>query len=326
MAKSTDRATRVALALLNHLAEGPTDDLRSVRCFRTSQFRSLLLQLNEGRQRPSGVALEASLRQLGYVRPLRVDVGRAHRPKDAFMMAGLHNLGPPSAEELLQVWSPSGVLAYFTAISIHQLSTQIPPYCVLVETRSPTPTVRPEAPQKMLDHNGDQRHRDEDRPARGEDDRARHQRQHAIGQLAFTYEGMPHYISERQLPLRHSQDVVLHPLTTGTVTTVAQTLADTLRHPIACGGPAVIVEAWENGFDIADLGELDDCLGAWGDDELDARRLGWLCESLNLELPPALAARVDAACANLAQARIAPLFQGLNVGAVDDRWRLRVAQ
>ena len=68
------------------------------------------------------------------------------------------------------------------------------------------------------------------------------------------------------------------------ITTLEQTLIDTLHRPFSCGGPSVVFEAWSNASDIMDQSRILECLREIQDNNLSRRAGYFLVENLRLKL------------------------------------------
>lgn len=310
---TTNLNATLEFALRTHLVAGPTPTLPSTRCVRVSTLQKLLLEI----MKPTGLRLSGAtairqLRDAGIAQPHWARRPNQSEPTIEFMLLGLHDLGDPDAAELLQAWLPRGVLAYGTAIALHNLSTQRLPHAHLVDPgqfEMPTDVARLPASNPAADTpNSASRHHD------------------PLGTLAFTLQGVRHYVSKRTLPIAATQRIHLHALATGRVTTVAQTLVDCLRKPLPCGGPSVIYEAWETGWPLCADGAIAACIDAWGALDIDLCRVGALIERLDLAFDGLMQTRIENARERRKDGPFDALFAGLHYGSFDERWRLQVAE
>jgi predicted transcriptional regulator of viral defense system len=143
--------------------------------------------------------------------------------------AGSHEPDPPSSAEILLALKPRGVVCYSTAVFLHGLSTQIPNHH---HVAGPTPTMR-----------GNVRTTDNESASGDESGKDRSK----LGQQLFELSGSGFYAHRRSD--RHLQEHELvqnDPKTMVRITTLEQTLYDTLFHPRLCGGAAIVFEAWES--------------------------------------------------------------------------------
>ena len=135
-------------------------------------------------------------------------------------------------------------LCYYTAIQYHELSVQVPAHHHIASFRvgsinnvvralSELPHSTAQSPTPLP----------------------------SLGTLLFHHQGIPYYTTsrdERWIP--GVQSIWLSDTLLARVTTLEQTLLDTLHNPWSCGGPAVAYEAWENGCMLMDEGYLSDYL------------------------------------------------------------------
>ncbi|MFT3882954.1 MAG: hypothetical protein QM703_25270 [Gemmatales bacterium] len=70
-----------------------------------------------------------------------------------------------------------------------------------------------------------------------------------LGEWLFTYKGLRYYKTTKENRLVPGiQTRFLNPTSIVRITSLEQTLLDTLHRPLSCGGPAVVMEAWEQGI------------------------------------------------------------------------------
>lgn len=302
--EATGANADVESALHAVVAGGPTETLPSVRCMRTKSLEGALREALNAQQpgRHSGRRALKRLVEHRLARPVFVQRPKEDRPSSEFYEVGLHDLGPIGAFELLMAWNPAGVLAYASAITLHELSTQRLPIAHLVVLKEPRPPTAVPPPASA------------GRSTRSHDPH---------GQLAFVRDGIRHYESTRSLPIARTQEIQLHELARGRVTSIAQTLLDCLRKPLPCGGVSVIFEAWETGWPRCSEKALVAVLDAWRWPDVDLRRIGWLATALQLDLPPQLAEHCERA-RKVPDAWEAPLFAGLTFERRDEDWKLLV--
>jgi hypothetical protein len=138
--------------------------------------------------------------------------------------------------ELLMAGKPSGVVCYFSAVAFHALTTQLVEHHHVAELRPQGPgpgsgrleedvAVPPERP-----------------PASG------NRRPRGLGKLLFRFQGIPFYSTRRSVRLVPGVQTRGHgPRAQVRITTLEQTLLDTLYKPFQCGGPEVVFAAWQEG-------------------------------------------------------------------------------
>jgi hypothetical protein len=208
--------------------------------------------------------------------------------------------------ELLQAWEPRGVICYFTALRFHALTTQPPSHhhvAVLV-----SPVRRP--PQLFRS-----------------DSSAGHRTFTPLGTPLFWHKGLLYHRTSRDPQyLPGIQTRFLNDRAMFRISTLEQTLLDTLHRPMSCGGPSVVFEAWEEGLPRIDETRLLEYLSRIDNGPL-ARRVGYMLEARQYEAGKELTDLLerhrktvvpdDAAAWN-------SLLPGYTFSRRDERWLLEV--
>ncbi len=152
--------------------------------------------------------------------------------------------------ELLMAYRPDGVICYLSAISLHSLTTQIPSHHHIAVVRNPVPTLQEQNRGSSLSATN-QLHLEPYKVHA-----AVRAKKSVFGRKIFSYSGIPYYQTERTPRLMPGvQRRVNGPRGQLRVTTLEQTLLDTFHKPQNCGGPAVVLEAWETALDSGRLDE-----------------------------------------------------------------------
>ncbi len=174
-------------------------------------------------------------------------------------LGGISSISPT---ELLQATQPSyqnTVICYFTALEHHGLTTQDAPHHHVATLKTAPRQSQPET--DTLPANADN-------PVR----------KPQLGTLLFRYQGVPYYMTQRDPTLMPGiQTVRLSSACQVRMTTLEQTLLDTLHKPWSCGGPAVVFEAWERGLPLLDDARLAHYLKTIGRTDF-TRRAGYMLE------------------------------------------------
>jgi hypothetical protein len=161
------------------------------------------------------------------------------KPSNKFFLLGMHasrelNIDPL---ELLQSYQPSGVICYFSALTHLNLTTQ-------VATHHHIAFLTPHGNQPKV-HQAENGHMPSGPP--GKNDRSK------LGTMIFSRQSIPYFSTKRVI---HSipgiQSRFLSPWTKIRMTTLEQTLLDTLQYPFHCGGPETVFEAWEKHINTID--------------------------------------------------------------------------
>lgn len=137
-------------------------------------------------------------------------------------------------------------ICYFSAIQHHELSSQIPPHHHIARLKKMARKSTKDRLAFLKKQDNNNKDQNVSKPS--------------LGTLLFYYEDTPYYETSRDCNLVPGiQEVLLRPSLLARVTTLEQTLLDTLHKPWSCGGPAVVFEAWENGVSLID----DELLGSY---------------------------------------------------------------
>jgi len=203
--------------------------------------------------------------------------------------------------EVLQAALPSGIISYFAAVSFHELTTQTPTFFHVGRlakgmqpefTPNPTPTDR-----------------------------------NPLGTKLFDYDGAPFYESKRFEGLTVGVQLrAMGPRTLYRITTVEQTLLDTILQPRRCGGEAVVLEAWSNALGRADFEKMAELLVKIGRDSL-VRRVGAMLEIQGIELRDCES--MQSLLGSLKQtihvdAEVIPLLPGFDYTQPNENWKVLV--
>ncbi len=171
----------------------------------------------------------------------------------------------PDAWELMQGYRPGGVLCYFAAAAFHELTTQEPAFYHIAN-------LRPAGPKPEIG----------EMPATVASDGSKRQR-NPLGTLEFRFQGLPCYITGRDeatIPGIQTRD--FGPRTQLRITTLEQTMLDTLWQPLKCGGESVVFEAWERGVQRWNPERMAKHLAAINRQDLE-RRVGAMLSLLGVE-------------------------------------------
>ena len=273
MAPSTNRNTSKDDHFTDVLAEfsrtfgSRSSKYSNVRCISKAALIKELLDLRSRLTHPtakatSGQALLECLVKSGLVHPVALTDTDRGQSADRFFSIGLNETNSELEPiELLQAMVPEGAICYFTAVHIHELSTQIPSHHHIARIVDATPR-----PGKLRN----------DAPLPRPTNVAPSQRRDRLGQRQFHYRGTPYYITTRgRKRVPGIQKRFYTNKTVFSVTTYEQTLLDTLDRPLSCGGSSVVFEAWNRGSRELDQDRLLHYLKAIRDHRL-TRRVGYM--------------------------------------------------
>ena len=266
MTKAHERQSESSIELLlRHFSSKLTDSatsLPSTRCISRPELVRLLGAVRNELAIPrlgSASSLLDILARSGLIKHIEITPLSQRVREDRFCAVGLHTdpqLIDPA--ELLQVHVPDGVICYFTALQLHELTTQSAPHHHIAKVRPLDAMPTPEA----VSH----------------DVVTAVTAPPPLGSAQFEYQHIRYYLSVRDATiLRRHQQRFLNAFSRVRVTTLEQTLIDTLHRPMNAGGPSVVFEAWQ-----AARGKFDDTvlvdLLLQIKHPLLARRVGYMLE------------------------------------------------
>lgn len=304
---STQPAFDLLLAALAERLEQPSDELPSVRCASYRTLRKLIRDLRTHDThavlaRHPVKALVAHLVATRVITPL--EVPDIPDPQDRLFALGL-GTDPNTLDpiDLLVALEPAGVVCYFSALSLHRLTSQHPSHHhvarLVPRPRSlPPVTPRPDPVQPAA--------------------------KRKLGTARVTWQGVTYYSTQRdRSTVAGVVEQYLHDRLRCRATTVEQTLLDTLLRPASCGGPPRVFEAWETARPLVQLEKLFALLETIDHPEL-WRRAGYMVEDQRFPLGPAHRSRLDQEAERARNAAPVPLLPGLPYTYPSPRWQLLV--
>jgi len=245
--KSTSKSKKLSFIVrnLSEKLKRPTPLLPSVEWMSESCIKHLLIDVRDEFHLPrsdTGKELLNMLIESGLAKELEIkDVPLGKDPHIVYCLefGGRPEISP--AELLLSTQSDFSktAICYFTAIQHHELSSQIPSHHHIAKLKPMSRLSEKERLAFLKKQDNNPNTRDIKNPS--------------LGTLLFHYEDTPYFETSRDRNLVPGvQEVLLRPSLLARVTTLEQTLLDTLHKPWSCGGPAVVFEAWENGVALID--------------------------------------------------------------------------
>jgi len=180
---------------------------------------------------PSGTKIIEHLISMGLA--TKVPVEETARPipsKELFVIGifGSHNLEIDPLE-MMQAYNLKGVICFFSALAHLNLTTQIPVHNHIASL----------IPKKIVDIARLTSVNDWAAPTDVSKTRSK------MGTPIFSYQNVPIYSTKRIInSIPGIKSRILSPWAIIRMTTIEQTLLDTLQYPLQCGGPEVVFEAW----------------------------------------------------------------------------------
>jgi len=254
----------------------PSEDHPAARVWRRSDLVAVIAKVRDERLEqlkstfPSANAVIERMLQIGWLQKLPVQNGVGERTLPEIYLLDMEATEEdlPEFWELLQGYQTTGVLCYFGALSFHELTTQVPAFFHIATLLSPTPRTSVIAANPGGDVG--------EKPGRIRD---------PLGTLIFRYQGRPCYATRRDSSLVPGIQLREYgPRTQLRITTLEQTMLDTLWHPLRCGGESVVFEAWERGVGRWNPERMAKHLSTINRQDLD-RRVGAIMTLIKCEIP-----------------------------------------
>ena len=179
---------------------------------------------------PPAIKLIEQLEAIGWLFPVATSQSKASPQASRFFLVDMEAGNNPIIDpfELLMASIPNGIVSYFSALSFYGLTTQTPPFYHI---------------GRLVKHA-------DNRPLSAEEQRnapkmARPVRD-PLGTALFSFKDKVYYSTKRdESSVPGIQMRVMSPRSWIRITTKEQALLDALCQPMRCGGPAVVLEAWD---------------------------------------------------------------------------------
>ena len=261
------------LRLLRDQVLEPTDDFPTVRCWTRTNLEHLIMQViksDPDQLVPStfygaGEVIQGLI-EMGWLKPIPIESEKEPASAMYFLeMEAKEGEMMIDPLEVLQGFLPNGVLCYFGVLSYLELTTQVPPFfhVAKIDQASVPPEWKEPSSTQVV----------EGRRLRN-----------PMGTELFRFEGAMCYQTRRYRGLVPGvQERMSGKRTKLRMTTLEQTLLDSLIYPTQCGGQSVVFEAWERGMDLWNPDRMADYLVQIGKPTFD-RRVGAMLEVLGIKL------------------------------------------
>ena len=289
----------------------PTDEHPTAKIWKHSHLAAVITKVlgHLGMKSWTAKSVIQRMIEMGWLHPIALE--DAGSTSLYLLDMGAREDEQPSSMEVLQGCEPKGVLCYFGVLALHELTTQMPAFYHVALLRAQPPAQLAPAPR-----------RSDSLPAVKPD-------RDPLGTLAFRYQDTPCYTTRRDpafMPGIQLRDV--GPRTCLRVTTLEQTMLDTLLHPLRCGGESIVFEAWERGVSRWNPDRLAGYLDAINRDDMD-RRVGAMLDLLD-EKPGSvlLKSRMENCRARLesdsAVEEPLPLLPKFSFPNINTAWRIQI--
>lgn len=304
-------------ALSDKIAE-PSPDHPTARCWTHTSFANVVQDIRR-KSLPSTFPhtpeIIAHLIKIGWACRVDVDLlSETSTPSREFYLLDISASHGAKVDpfELLQAYRPDGVICYFSALTYHSLTSQMASFHHIASL------IKPGKSKKAT-----YEFRNPDKT----DETQISTKKISLGEMLFSYENIPYYLTKRSpSKLVGMQTRILGPRTHIRITTLEQTLLDTLHKPLYCGGASVVLEAWEEGINRFDEERFKEYLDKLSS-RLLLRRVGAMFELLEYEtsdeLKEALEKGLEFFDEDAPETYIS-LLPGLEFPSLNLKWRVKI--
>lgn len=248
---------------------------------------------------------------MGFASRIPVEGTAGTAPSKEFILLGIQESQDLDVDplELLQSYDQQGTICFFSALAYFNLTTQVPVHHhIATLTNQATTNTNLERSVTIVNPK-------------------KKNTKSKLGTYLFNYEGVPFYCTRRvKSSIPGIKMRVVSSRTNLRITTIEQTLLDTLQYPFHCGGQEVALEAWGRHIGQMDGDLLLDYLRTIRIDPL-TRRVGAIFDLFGI--PPAkyLHSFLNESMSRiLSQPEVPeiPLFRGINCQRSNTTWKILV--
>lgn len=216
----------------------PTEKHPTARIWRESDLKTVVTKVRKEQLAelkstfPPAKSVIARMLEIGWLRQIPVESSTGEDAPPTLYLLDMEATEEdlPDPWELMQGYRPGGVLCYFGAAAFHELTTQEPSFYHMANLRPSGPKPEPGEIPAIEAADGTKRERD------------------PLGTLEFRFQGLACYTTNRDestIPGIQTRDY--GPRAQLRITTLEQTMLDTLWQPLKCGGESLVFEVWERG-------------------------------------------------------------------------------
>lgn len=260
----------------------------------------------------SGTKITKHLESMGLAFKVPVEGVESNSSSKSFYLLGISASKKETVQpfELLQSYKQDGIICYFSALSYFSLTTQVPKHHHIATIIKKTKLITTQPTSNINNEKGDnKRKRDK------------------LGTFEFSYQDLAFYSTKRKdYTIPGIQVRVLNPRTNIRITTIEQTLLDTLQYPYRCGGPAVIFEAWKTHKNKIDESKILDYMKKIGSDNL-SRRVGAMFEIFKYKSGNELSNHLNEIQNTILPTNKIlniPLFKGISYSNINMNWKILI--
>jgi hypothetical protein len=276
-------------------------------------FKKIQNELNLASTFPSGTRILELLISMGLANRISVENIPRIIPSKEFFSIGIQEANASLIDpvELLQAYFQSGIICYFSALYLLDLTTQqVTHHHIAIPTKPPINSEFEESETSSKINSS---------PLKSGRSK--------LGTPSFFYQDIPFYSTRRFKNTIPGLKVrILSPRTQVRMTTIEQTLLDTLQYPYHCGGPDPIFEAWKNGLALIDEDLLHSYL-----EKIDipplTRRTGAILDLFDHRPEKNLEAFLNKSRSNFIENKkyhLIPLLRGIDYSRLNEYWNVSI--
>jgi predicted transcriptional regulator of viral defense system len=302
----------ILLSLISERLSRTQADLPCVSCLSQRTLQKEVLRIRDSLTDKSIPKYSAKniilhLENSGIIKRVEVTLPGEKKPPTLFHI-GFDGNSFTSPIELMTAIEPGGVISFFGALEIHELTTHSPGHyniCILNESSKNTQTKEEQNPitrksSKQISRN-------------------------PLGSLLFESDSIPFYRNKRKKHLVPGiTERFYSSKTRYKVTTIEQTLLDTLQYPIQCGGPEIVFEVWDNLSEYLNEESLIELLSQIDNYAL-SRRLATMLDLIDYECSARLTDYLKKDLKRyMDKTNLVPLLAGMNYARANNKWKTLV--
>lgn len=264
----------------------------------------------------SGTKILKHLESMGLASKVRVEGVKSNSSSKSFYLLGISASQKGTVHpdvhpfELLQAYKQDGIICYFSALFYFSLTTQYPSHHHIATIIKKAKRITTELTSNSINE------KDDDKRKRDK-----------LGTFGFSYQDLAFYSTRRKdYTIPGIQLRVLNPRTNIRITTIEQTLLDTLQYPYRCGGPTVIFEAWKTHKNKINESKILDYLKNIDIDNL-SRRVGTMFEIFKYSSGKDLSNHLKEIQNKILKSKEIsniPLLKGINYSNINANWKILI--
>lgn len=305
-------------SFLNNLFEflaKPESKLISVRCLSqytlSKIFKKIQIKLDL-HTFISGTKITKHLESMGLAFKVPVKGVKSSSSSKSFYLLGISTSkkGTVQPFELLQAYKQDGIICYLSALFYFNLTTQFPSHHHIATIIKKAERISTEQTSNIMNEKSDDK-----------------RKRNKLGTFGFSYQDLAFYSTRRKdYTIPGVQLRIFNSRTKIRITTIEQTLLDTLQYPYRCGGPSVIFEAWKTHKNKINESKILDYLKQIGSDNL-SRRVGAMFEIFKYRSSKDLSnhlKEIQNSILTTNEILDIPLFKGISYSNINTNWKILI--